>query len=169
MTSTGPGSSASATRNGSSPIGAAMTAWSGRVARAIASAGVCGSRPSSGRSLNQSCERARGHIDRGGGRRVGKALPVEIARHCAVLGVTRDVLQTACAFAIGQRDADPGSCALRGGNAWHNINGDVGRLACVDFFRCTAKNKRIAALETDHAFALLGKTHHQGIDVFLFA
>ena len=46
ITSTGPGSAACASRAGSSPIGAATTAWFGRVALAMATAGVAGSSPS---------------------------------------------------------------------------------------------------------------------------
>src|SRR5581483_9685257 len=45
ITRTGPGSSAAASRAGNSAIGAAIVAWSGRVARATATAGMAGSRP----------------------------------------------------------------------------------------------------------------------------
>jgi len=80
-----------------------------------------------------------------------------------------DILHPACALAVGERKAKLGRSALRGGDTGHHVDRDVRLLACGNFLGGAAKNEGIAALEADHAFALPGEAHHQGIDVFLLA
>src|SRR5262249_24053261 len=126
-------------------------------------------KPFGGGPLDQRGERACRHVDRRGGRGIGKALPVEISRECTVLGMAGDILQPARALAVGERKAKLGGSTLCRRDTGHNLNRDVRRLARIDLFSRTAKYQSVTALSAHDALALPCQADHQGIDVFLLA
>ena len=71
--------------------------------------------------LDQGCERAHRHVDRRRGRRIGKALPVEISRQLSIVSMTGDVLQAARMLAVGEWNAKFCGSTLGCGNAGHHV------------------------------------------------
>lgn len=90
ITRTGPAGANCTRRSGRSAMAAATTCCSGRVARAMATAGVSGASPPSNGPGGQFRERTRRHIDRGRRRRIGETSSVEIGGQCAIFSWLRN-------------------------------------------------------------------------------
>ncbi len=68
---------------------------------------------------------------------------------------------------MGQRNAGVGRAAAGRGDARHHLEGNAVGRQFVDFLAATAKYERIAALQAQHALALLGQLDQLAVDLVL--
>ena len=93
-----------------------------------------------------------------------QVFPVQFAAGFQVTGNQTHALGV---IAVGQRNAGVGGTARGGGNAGNNGEGNAGMAQGFQFFTTAAKDKRVAAFQTHYAFALLGLTQQNLVNLFL--
>ena len=105
------------------------------------------------------------HVDGQGLFRLQQGRPVE--GQLAVLQVAGDEQAGVGVIAVGQRDTGVGGATGGGGDARHDLERDAGGGQFLDLLATAAENERVAALQAQYAFALLGQFDQQCVELGL--
>ena len=105
------------------------------------------------------------HVEHQGLPRRDQIPPGQIA--AAILEVTGDEAHRLGMVTVGQRNTRIGGTTGGGGNARHHLEGNALGGQLLDLLAAPTEDKRVAALQAQHALTLLGQLHQAPIDLFL--